>query len=270
LPPSLAARYGIWQVPINVHFGDETFRTGTDIDDKQLFERVDREGQLPTTSAPSPGQFVEAFEAAFERGAEAILCFCVSGRVSATQNAAVIARDLMSDRDITVLDTCSLTMGQGLMVLSAARALEEGASKEQAVVRAMDVGERTKLHAALPTLKYLAMSGRVGHLAAGMATLLNVKPIMTIREGQLDLLERVRSWRKARTRVMELTVETVGHRPVEQLAICHVCAREEAQAWEEEIRSRLRCPDEIIISELTPGLSVHSGAGLIGIAVTWG
>lgn len=270
LPVEITTRFGIRQVPINIHFGEETLATGIEIDDTRLFARVDREGRLPTTSAPSPGQFAEAYDAAFEEGATQIVCFCVSSEVSATYNAAVVARDLYPGRDITVVDTRSLTMGQGFMVLAAAEAAAAGSPVDEVVARALSVGQRVHIYAALSTVKYMAMSGRIGNLAAGMATLLNVKPILAVGDGKLDLLERVRTQKKAWTRVMDLTAEALGGQPIEQMAIVHASALEDARQFEGLVRDQLSCPSEVFMAELSPGLSVHSGAGLVGLVAVAG
>jgi len=265
LPVDLAAQYGIRQVPISIQFGSETFDASS-MNDMELFERIDREGKLPTTAAPAPGKFSEAYGEAFAAGAEKIICLCVSSEVSATYSAAVTACAEFPDRDIAVVDTLNLTIGQGYMAIAAAQAAEEGLSVDEIVARARNVGERTHLFAALATLKYLAMSGRVGHLAAGMATLLNVKPILTIRDGKLDMLERVRARGKAWARAIELAKETAAGRSFEQMSIVHAAAPAEARMFEQLLRENLPCPDEILYVELTAGLSVHAGAGLVGVA----
>lgn len=270
LPPDIVAKYGIYEVPITVHFGDEVLQTGVDIDDTALFARVDKEGKLPTTSAPSPGMFLQTFQQAFDDRAKSVVCFTVSSEISATYGAAVNAAEMLPEHDITVVDTRSLSLGQGYMVLAAAEAVQAGASKDAVITHAKDVGDRTYLFAALSTLKYLAMSGRVGHLAAGFADLLNVKPVLTIRDGKLDMLERVRTQRRAWSRLLTLTAEALGKNSVERMAVVHVDAREAALEFEAQLRINLPTPDQIMLAELTPGLSVHAGAGLVGVSFVVG
>jgi DegV family protein with EDD domain len=270
LPADLAAQYGILQVPITIQFGATSFLTGIDIDDAALFERVDRENKLPSTSAPSPGQFLEAYQAAFDAGTDQIICFTVSSAVSATHAAAIAARRMMAERDITVVDTQSVSLGQGFMVLAAAEAARQGLSKEACLASAADTGVRAHLFAALATVKYLAMSGRVGSIAAGVAGLLSIKPILTVRDGKLDLLERSRTQKKAWARVIELATRAANGRPIERMGIVHVAAPQAAREFEQQLRAALDCPTEILIADLTPGLSVHTGAGLVGVAFVMG
>lgn len=265
LPLDVAAKHNIQQVPIAIHFGEETFDTTLELTESELFERIDREGVLPTTSAPSPGKFAHYYQAAFNEGAESVVCLCVSGEISATYTAALNAVDLLPGKDITVVDTRNLSMGQGFMALAAAEAANNNAPKEEVIARAMDVGERTHLFAALSTLKYLAMSGRVGHLAAGMAGMLNIRPILTIQNGKLEMLERIRTKNKSWGRVLELVEEKADGKPMKRMAIVHSNVPEDAKEFESFLRSSLSCPDEIMICELTAGLSVHSGAGMVGV-----
>jgi DegV family protein with EDD domain len=270
LPEDIAARYDIQQVPITVQFGEESFLTGVNIDDTALFERVDHENKLPSTAAPSPGQFLEAYNKAVASGADIILCFTVSSAISATYNNAVNARHMLPERDITVVDTQSLSLGQGFMVLAAAEAAQRGAPKEVCLVQAQSMAPRIHLFAALATLKYLAMSGRMGSITAGMAGLLSIKPILTIQNGKLELLERIRTQKKAWRRAIELTAQAAGGKPIERMGIVHVAAPQAAQEFEQQLRASLNCPADILVNDLTPGLSVHTGTGLVGVAFVAG
>lgn len=270
LPGDLATRCHIQQIPITVQFGEESFLTGVDLDDTALFERVDRENKLPSTAAPSPGQFLEAYEKAFATGAETVMCFTVSSAVSATYNNAVTAQQMLPEGDIRVTDTQSLSLGQGFIVLAAAEAARQGAAPEECLARAQDVAQRTHLFAALATVKYLAMSGRVGSIAAGMAGLLSIKPILTIQDGKLELLERIRTQKKAWSRVITLAAQAANGKPIERMGIVHVAAPQAAKEFEQQLRVQLSCPTDILVSDLTPGLSVHTGTGLVGAAFVSG
>lgn len=268
LPLTLAAQYNIHQVPITVQFGEESFETGVDIDDAKLFARIDDENKLPTTAAPSPGKWAEAFQTAFDEGADEVICFTVSKALSSTYDAAVMAAtDLMAGKSITVVDTNSLTMAQGYMVLAAAETVQQGGTSEEAIAAAKDVGERSHMFGALATLRYLAMSGRVGYVAAGMANLLNIKPILTIKEGKLELLEKIRTRKKAWQRLVDLTAEAAGENGIEKLAILHVDAVEMAHEFLAVLQKTVDCPEEVIITEMSAGLSVHTGAGMVGVCV---
>jgi DegV family protein with EDD domain len=266
LSVDLASQNGIYQVPISIHFGEDAYDTGIDMDDAALFARIDKENKLPTTAAPSPGKFAKAFQAAFDGGAEEVLCLTVSSGVSTTYNSAVMAAtDLMADKKITVVDTNCLSMGQGFMALKAAEVVKNGGSVEEAVAAAQDIGGRVHLYGALATLRYLAMSGRVGQLAAGMANFLNIKPILEMESGKLELLEKVRTRKKAWERVIELTQEKVGDGKIEQLVILHVTALDGAHEFEQMLRAQVACPEQVLFTELSAGLSVHTGAGLVGV-----
>ena len=265
LPLEVAKKHSIVQVPIIVQFGEDTFRDAYEIDNPAIFGRIDKDGKFPTTAAPSPGQFVEAFKAAFESGAESVLCFNVSSEVSATYASARNAAEMFPGKDIRVVDTRSLSMGQGLIVLAAAEAAAAGASVEEVLAVAESVGQRVYLFASLSTLKYLAMSGRVGHLAAGLAGVMDVKPILTIKAGKLQLLERVRTQSKSWARAVEVAVEASAGKKIEHMAIIHVKALEAAQQFEKLVRAALPCPAEAMYAEMNPGLSIHSGSGLVGV-----
>ena len=267
LPLNLAKKYNIIQIPIIVQFGEESYRDVYDIDNAAVFSRVDREGKLPSTAAPSPGHFVEAYKSAFAAGAEQILCMTISSEMSAVYSAARAAAELFPDKIIRVVDSRTLAFGEGLMVIEAAKAIAGGASVDEAIAVAESLRDRTYLFAALSTLKYLAMSGRVGQVAAGFASLLEVKPILTLRNEKLEMLERIRTQNKAWKRLIDLACAASGTHGVEQVAILHVNAPEAASQFEQQVRLSLDCPPEIRHIEMTPGLSIHTGAGLVGIVL---
>lgn len=267
LPAALAAQFGIRLIPITVHFGEESYTTGVDLDDARLFEMIDSRKKLPTTSAPPPNAFIKAYEQAFASGAQQVICICVSSKISATYTAALSATEMFPGKDITVIDALNLCMAQGFMALAAADAAARGASKEEILGIILDLQSRLHVYAALPTLKYLAMGGRMGKLAAGIADTLNIKPILTSRDGKLELLEKVRTLRKAEERLVELAKLVAAGKKVERIALIHVNNTSGVLALFEKLKAQLDIPQEPILAEFTPGLSVHAGSGVIGFVL---
>ena len=268
LPQKSLEDFGIRQASITIHFREEVLKDCIDIDAEKLIERVNRDGVLPTTAAPSPGDFSVVYQDAFDMGADEIICLTVSAGVSATYQAALTAKELFPDKKITVVDSETISMGQGFMVLKAAELAKIGKNTAEIMEEVIAVRERTHLFAALDTLKFMAMSGRVGSLSAEMAALMSIKPILTIKDGKLDLLEKVRTRKKAWTRILELTAERLGDGEFESVFILHVAANQAADDFEKLLRETVSCPDYIPRTELNPGLSVHTGGGLVGIAFT--
>jgi DegV family protein with EDD domain len=152
LPSALADSYGIKQVPITIHFGEDSFISDFEIDDRKVFEIIDRTKKMPTTAAPSPGAFATAYRAAFESGADEIVCICVSSQMSSTYSSAVTACEEFPDRRIVVYDSLNLSMGQGFMALQAADSAAAGRSADEILAQLNSMGKRMHLFAVLPTL----------------------------------------------------------------------------------------------------------------------
>ena len=268
LPAEMAAAYNILQVPISIHLDDSLSGTDLTIDNAALFKKVDEVGKLPSTAAPNPAQFVEYFKRVFdEQKADTLVYFAISSEMSATIKSAQIAAEELKNLDIRVIDSNTLSMAQGYMVLAAAEAASQGASIEAVIQTAEDVRERTYLYGALSTLKYLSMSGRVSHVAAGMAGMLNIKPILSVQNGKLAMLEKVRTRSKSWARMIELVRADIGAHAIQKACILHVNDAKSAEVFEKILRDSLACPAELPLVDINPGLSVHTGAGLVGVCL---
>jgi DegV family protein with EDD domain len=138
---------------------------------------------------------------------------------------------------------------------------------QEAAARAAEVGERLHLYAVVPTLKYLALSGRVGKLMAGMADTLDIKPVLTVRDGSLVLLEKVRTRKKAVERMLGLVRQALAGSSIERLAIIHVNNEADALTLQKQICADYAYTGPVIVAPFTPGLSVHAGSGVVGVVI---
>lgn len=267
IPKEMASQFNIAQVPITIHFGESSYTTNLDINDAILFEIIDQSNKLPTTSAPAPGAFEKAYQNAFDEGYETIICICVSSVVSATYQAAVTASQEFPDKDIAVVDSMQVSLAQGLIVLHAAKAAQNGSTRDEILADIEQIKKKLHVYGVVPTLKYLAMSGRVGKIAAGLADTFNIKPILSVQDGKLDLLEKVRTMKKAKNRLLELAINSIGNRKIKELGFIHVNNLTGAKELYTSFCETLNCPPDPIFAEFTPGLSVHTGAGVVGFVV---
>jgi DegV family protein with EDD domain len=267
LSVAIAAKYDIDLVPITIQFGQESFTTNIDIDDKLLFEKIDASGKLPTTAAPSPGAFVESFKKAFDNGAESIICICVSSKVSSTYDSAVLATKEFSTKKISVIDAKYISLGQGFLALAAAESLLKGSSHEQTVITVKEMIPHLSTFASFNTLKYLVMGGRVSKFSAGMAGALDIRPLLTMKDGTLQMLEKVRTRKAAMERLVNLICKDVHGKKIEKFGIFHINNEADAIVLRDTLRERLDLPEGILFVPFTPGLSVHAGAGMIGAAI---
>jgi DegV family protein with EDD domain len=187
----------------------------------------------------------------------------VGSKISRTYDSAVTACEEFPGKLITVVDSDHLSLGQGFMTLAAAEAAEAGATHEQVVQAARDVLPHLHLYGSLTTLKYLAMGGRIGKFPANMANLFDIRPIMTMIDGKLGLLEKVRTHRMAMNRLVQLLEGSAKGKHIVKAGIVHVNNLEDAKILEARLRADIPMPAEILITEFTAGLSVHGGTGLV-------
>lgn len=262
LPQQLAEELGITVVPVQIQCGSDNLREGRDISCDEFYRRL-AAGERVTTSSPSPASFVEAYRSVLADGVS-IISLHVSDRASGTCNIArLVARDEFPDADITVVDSSSVSMGLGFLSIISARLAALGRQKEQIVATVEELRERLGMFAVVPTLTCLQRSGRIPHLAGLVGSILSVKPIISMRDGVINVRERVRSLPRAAERLMALAEETAGRARC-LVAVIHAGAPSSAQDLAAAIKQRLDC-QQVVIAEMGASLAVHGGQGMLGL-----
>ena len=268
LMPQVAAAAGIVVVPLEVSFGDERFKAGIELSTERFWERMTApDAPFPKTAAASVGDFQAAFEGCFAAGAEAIVCVGIAATLSGTMKAARIAREELSRRDIRLVDSGSASMGEGLLALVGTEMAAAGAPAGEIAAALEDRKADLNVFIALDTLEYLKRGVRISGTQAAIGTLLSTKPIITIRDGAVDTVDKVRTRGKARERVIELLTE----RPVERIAILHTMA-EGVEAFRDELVRRVPGgvdPARVSIQPVGPSVGPHLGPGGIGGVVLY-
>jgi DegV family protein with EDD domain len=266
LPPETATAAGIAVVPLIVNFGAQAFQADVNISTEEFWARMlAPDAPFPTTAAASPGDFKAAFERCFERGAEAIVSVNVAGTLSGTIKSAQIAKDLLSDREIHLVDSGTVSMGIGMLAQMGAELAAEGMGAAEIAGRLEARKRDLDLYVALDTLEYLKRGGRISGARAAIGSMLSIKPIITVIDGHVDTADRIRTRQKARARALELATQ----KPVERAAILHTTnADVEEFAAQFMERSGLG-QEQVQVMTVGPSVGPHLGPGSVGAVVMY-
>ena len=259
LTPEQQRAAGITVVPLNVHFGDEVFRDHVDLSTDEFFRRLKASPQLPRTSQPSVGAFEEAYRS-LRQGGDEIVSVHLSSKVSGTYNSALMAAQSVGEGKIDVVDSLSTSMALGFIALEGAKLARAGRDRQAVADCLLGLVPKARVICVVDTLTYLERGGRIGKARALLGSLLNVKPILQLKDGEVVPLGRARGRPQALNRLVEL-LERDGK--VRQLAIMHGAAQTDAEQLRERVASSYPGVD-IQLTEIGAVLGTHTGPGVIG------
>ena len=264
VPGDVAEELGITVVPVYINIGDKSYLDGVELNRQDFFNSLPGYEVFPTTAAPATGTFTDVFQNLADEGATEILSLHISASLSNTYNAARLGAEEVQGAEVFLWDTKQLTLGSGLQVITAAEAATAGASMPEILSLLEEKRARTRIYAVLDTLEFLRRSGRVSWAQFGLGTLLRIKPILSVIEGDVAVIERVRTFKRAQRRLVEL-VEENG--PVERVAVLHANNLPTAQKLYESA-AHLFPPDvKPLFMEITPAIGSHIGPGAVGFAI---
>jgi len=266
IPDSILIEHNITVVPQVLIWGEETFRDGVDIMPDDFYKRLETAKVMPTTSQVAIIDMKIAFEKLLESGYDVLGIF-ISAKLSGTMQSATQAREMLKKAvdKIAIVDSNSTAMAMGFHVLSAARAAQAGTSLTECQKIAEKAREHTGVYFVVDTLEFLRRGGRIGGAQALLGSALNIKPILELRDGRIESVEKVRTKSKAIDRMTDLVAEKVAGLTPVRLATLHANAENEARTALNAASLRLQ-PIESIFASVSPVIGTHAGPGTIGLA----
>ena len=263
LPPQIAGELGITVVPVYLRFGDKVYRDGVDISEDEFYQKLVESPIHPSTSQPTPADFTEVYQK-LSQEADEIVSIQITSKLSGTYNSALQGREMAGVRcHIEVVDSLSGSMGLGLITMAAARLAKAGEGLQTVMEEVRQVIPNIHLLGVLDTLKYLLLGGRIGKAKALLGSVLNVKPLITIRDGEIVPAGLARTRSKGIERLFELAKNALN---IQELAIVHSTTPDEAGSLKERIAS-IFDKRRIHIARLGPALGVHFGPETLIIAL---
>ncbi len=266
LDPAIATSRGIRIVPLEVTFGDQKFRAGVDLSTAAFWERMTApDAPFPKTAAASPGDFKAIYDGIFAEGADAIVSVHVSGSLSGAIKSAEIARTMLPDRDIQIVDSQGASMAEAILCFLGQDLAAAGASAADIAATLTTRANDLRMAVSLETLEYLKRGGRISGAQAAIGTLLSVKPIIAVEHGVVETADKPRTRSKSRERCIEILCE----RPIERIAILHTMAPDVDAFRDEVVRRAGLDPAEVMVTIVGPSVGPHLGPGCVGAAVLY-
>lgn len=263
MPDELVRELDITVVPVLAQFGRETLRDGIDFTKDEFYARLIESPEPPKTAAPSVGMFEEVFRRLAADGSE-ILSISLVANLSGTYNATRQAAQLVDGARIACVDSCTTTMPMGFLVMVAARAIRDGKTLDETVALVKSLRPRAVLYVALQTLRYLEKGGRIGKMRALLGTMLSVKPILEVRDSEVQPVEQVRTWKRVPPRMVEL-MQSRG--PLQNLAVLYTTTRDTAEQLADLCAAAgMMAREQIYVIQAGGVLGTHVGPGALGLA----
>lgn len=263
IPQALLEEYNIKMVPLNVRIDSDVYKDQVELTPDEFFKKLPLASKVPRTSQPSPGEFKEAYTEVASEG-EPIVSIHISREMSGTYQSAIMAASMLPELDIEVIDSRLVSMGLGAVVLEAARAAKNGASKEEVIAVAKKVMSNVKVLFCVDTLYYLEKNGRIGKAQSFLGTILHIKPVLGISDGVIVPVEKVRGKKKGLLRLREHMKEAAKDMSEVNIVMLHGNAYSEAEALLEELKNDLPVSQGQIVS-IGSVVGVHAGPGVVGV-----
>jgi len=264
VPKDLIEKYEIIVAPQILIWGKESLEDGVDIMPGEFYTRLAKDSVMPSTSQVTVSKFFEIYQRLLDQDYQ-IMTIVLSSKLSGTLNSAIQAKSMLpAEVPIEIVDSNTTAMAMGFHLLTVARAIKQGATLAECVTLAQKAIEHTGVFFAVDTLEFLHRGGRIGGASRFLGTVLNFKPILELRDGKVEAVERVRTRRKSLSRIVELAIEQIGGRKPIRLASLHANAPEDAQIVLNEASEKLN-PIETYLSEVSPVIGANAGPGVIGL-----
>jgi DegV family protein with EDD domain len=260
IPAALAQEKAITVVPLTVRFGDESFISGVELSPEAFWEKLKTSSEAPATAAPSAGDFQQAFEKLLADGADSVVSIHLSSKLSATYQSAVVAAQEIGDGKVDVVDTLAVSAGTGLLALHAVERANAGASGAEIAAEVTEMSSRVRLYGAIDTLEYLRRGGRIGGAQALLGTMLKFKPVISLQDGVVEPVTRVRTRPKALEYIADVVAKDADR--IEQLVVITGDAPD-TDRFVSMLESSVKAPD---VWSFGPIVGAHAGPGIMGVA----